>query len=693
MRRLHPDPEVALGRPLDLLTFAEGDRPIPWRRTGPRPGDWEKDLSAWSGPGQVPGVLGEGIALYPKQRLIFKCLQNWVIDPGNSVPLNAWEEEELARMLSRDDPENLAVLRDNPNSNQPFAVLMVMGRGGSKTTMVGVLEGFLAYRLARLENPQGAYGLAALKPLKIAVIATSESTAGEAFDIIRTVIEQNRLLSLLAKAPLGEKEIVFPRKLDILKKASTSRGGRGGDVFSYAYDEMAFARENEGSDASAAELYRAYHNATESRFHRAGVEAFFSSPGAKAGMFHSLYQSALNPPEQDGLERVALFQCATWNIKPGEHKEAYQAKARRDPVGYLTENAAQFVGVKHGFLEPELVDQMVKPTLRRLTRGLPNVEYVLHVDPSKRWDRYALLLLYRAVINGDDHFIVAHGHHWDGRADGKPVRVKAVEAYIKWLCQRFNVRKITFDQFNSQSTIQNLEDVGLPAEETPFTEKYNYLIYRNLETHARQGTVWTYPCPELTGELKALERHNKGRRYIDENGKEKGMLFSASAPTSGEVTTDDYADCLAGALYQASLLSLRPAWGSHMDVLLTGNDHKTFLDAPIWAGETWLQLGDGGPIQPGYTVLLAGIPYEVAERLGHRVRLADPLLTRAEYGAELTFREGGGYAPEEAPPGAMGDGSLEDGPDEADLSGAELSDTEGATAFFDYLGHLAEEDE
>jgi hypothetical protein len=127
---------------------------------------------------------------------------------------------------------------------------------------------------------------------------------------------------------------------------------------------------------------------------------------------------------------------------------------------------------------------------------------------------------------------------WQPSSKGN-VCIAEVERAIKDLCRRFTVGTVTFDQWQSAQTIQNLQAIGIKAYETRFVGSYIRAIYGELKTLINNGDLVLYPHQQLIGELKHLQYKilkSGFARFFDKNS---------------EYPSDDCCDALAGAVYRA----------------------------------------------------------------------------------------------------------------------------------------------
>ncbi|MDI6711477.1 MAG: hypothetical protein QME76_12485 [Bacillota bacterium] len=510
-----PEPDSSPAAGLDqLIALLEGTRG----------NDAPVDIITFAG---HPDYLGLP-PLWPRQRLILKTFYQ--------LPLTLDEQHDLELLCSRKNKYAQAVVHP---SHRPHTLVWVGGRGCTKTTIESIIAAYELYCLLRLPSPQKTYGLLPHSAIYVQNVATDEKQSLLVFNELKTVLERSPWFQKINYRPL-EREVRFPRRVFAESLHSNSRSTRGRNTKLVLFDEMAFTLATAGHQGGKA-LYDALTGAVKSRFVSRGHDGRIvavSSPGPATGIFHDLYRAA---PEAPG---TVMFQLATWEMVPGQTKDDYADEYARDEEAADAEYGAQFLRVAGAYLDPELVDASLDPSLMRRDHGERGLRYFMHLDPAIKRDRYGIAVVHKEIRDGREVYIVDHLKTFSGTRDN-PVRIAEVEDYVRGLCNRFRIVKITADQFNSASTLQNLQASGLPAEETPFTERFNYEIYANLRTLIQAGQLKIYDdsgdnSPGLIAQLKHLVRHNKSR------------LYSVSAPDSGPVQVDDLADAVAAACYQCA---------------------------------------------------------------------------------------------------------------------------------------------
>lgn len=476
------------------------------------------------------------------------------------------------------------------SSSEPRQIVLVIGRGGGKTTFSAGISAHQAYRVLSAPNPHALFNLMALKPLRIQNVATSVAQAGEFFDAFCTFIDRVKWFGG-RHAPPKKGVVEFGKHLVAERSSSNSRSGRGRDTVVYVHDEIAFADKTAGARSDRA-LYTAIYSAVKTRAKGRGLVLILSSPAEADGVLYELYYQA----QTGELRNSLVIQLASWEMIPGETKADYAAEYKKDEDVAETEFGAQFFtgaktllpNVREKFAAMEAAYKALTGRYTQITLETWSDEAIARFRKKERaYDRF----IHIDTSENSDRLVAAVVHIRGGMVVVDMVRVwdrevgytKELLPFVKAVAERVPVRQVSFDQFASVQLIQDLQDLGIDAVKTAFTQQYNDEIARNMrqlviedklalpaiaedpeEAGAlfakadrliqSESTDWdddeTWPVMsqivlrrEMEVALKTLSgRSAKGR---------KSRFIAAVAPTAGPVQTDDALDALMSAAHQA----------------------------------------------------------------------------------------------------------------------------------------------
>lgn len=516
---------------------------------------------------------------------------------------SVWYDEaaDYEYLISRVNPYANMVVRITGDPTTPLIVILILGRGGTKTTMAGHVSAWMSLIVLSQDDPHGFYGLLARKELKIMNVATAEKQAKEFFDAYKVCVETVPWFKgRYDPDPPLENSVEFGRIpgttvpiLVALLFASNSRSTRGGDTVVYVHDEIAHSeRANEEKEGSRSDrkLWRANFAAVKTRGKGKGLAMVLSSPAEADGVLYELNQQA----EKGLIENVVMAQIATWEMIPGQTKANYSPEYIDDEDGAEMEYGAQFytgqsnliprarermddavaLGAKLGLVRRRRAyfeDERLKVNGQYQTETAPRYDYVGHLDTSKGGNRLAFALVHmEGPFTVLDYFKV-----WEIL----PHYTKELEPFLVWINERFGLRQLTFDQFNSLQLTQNLTDKGILVEERHFDAAYNDAIARNLMqilssagvTLAIYPTAFHGPMPKKGSGWEKGEDEEQISLYLlreevwaakkvvkaAARSGDKRYLIAGVAPTTGTITTDDGLDALAAAAYEARQLVMK----------------------------------------------------------------------------------------------------------------------------------------
>lgn len=472
-------------------------------------------------------------------------------------------------------------------SSEPRTIVLIIGRGGGKTTFSAGLSSHQAHRIESQRDPHALFDLAPLKPLRIQNVATSAAQAGEFFDAFCSFLDRIRWFEG-RHAPPKQGMVKFGKTLWAERSSSNSKSGRGRDTVVYIHDEIAFAEKTTGP-RSDRKLYTAIRSAVKTRAKGKGLVLITSSPAEADGVLYELFCKA----EAGELNNSLVVQLASWEMTPGETRDDYDAEYKADEDVAETEFGAQFYtgarnllpGIKERYDDMEAAYKLVVDAEGQSLRIQPYPSQAQEERWRARERRYSRVA-HVDTSEGGDRLIVWVGHVRQGfvvtdmiRAFNREVGyTKELLPFLKQIHDRVGLDQVSFDQFASHQMIQDLNDLGIEAIKVPFSQVYNDEIARNIRQVVMENRLampvvpaalmasadrlldkdgwdddddlWpTYSLMLLRREMEVALKGMTGRA----GGKRKGRLISAYAPSAGPVQTDDALDALMAGAHQAIL--------------------------------------------------------------------------------------------------------------------------------------------
>jgi len=296
-----------------------------------------------------------------------------------------------------------------------------------------------------------------------------------------------------------------------------------------------------------------------------------SSPAEKGGQFYHHYCIAGGMEQEADMRQerevgYALIQLATWEARPTITKESLESEFRSDPIGAASEYGAHFRNPSGAFISEATINAIPQIGAPFIIRNPSNWKFVIVVDAggkgkSKKADTYALGWGH-ADIKEDErlsNYWIDGLVGWDaqikdlgmGAIEHIPVDPNMVLRYIVDLIEDLGgknyIMHICYDQWQNQMAVSMLQNAGIPAIETTFTNQYKALMYGNFFSKAEHGQVKMYG--EDVGGW--IERWKMEMKYLQRITAGKTTYYRH--PDSGPVQHDDFADVVANIVYRLSI--------------------------------------------------------------------------------------------------------------------------------------------
>jgi hypothetical protein len=542
-------------------------------------------------------LLGQDppLELWPMQKVVLKLFYRGT---RNNEQLKLSEDE--IRMLGEIDAnEDLdykeshggfkQIMEKYHRGNPHNMLLLVMGRRSSKTLMVSIIAAYEAYKLLELPdgNPHKYYSdrgmkLSPDKPIAILNVAVSEKQAYDPMfleiesritrspyftDKINNAASRKGAIYMLTEADRRENArrkangivLLVDGSVVLLSGHSNSQSLRGKAAIAILFDEYAHFIQTDGR-TSGDEAYRALTPSAK-QFGMDGRIVLLSDPMGQDGMFWKLFEmSQEREVDQNGSEKrdehgnyvpkhenILALQLPTWCVNPNPsltRAVLEKEEKAKDPISFACTWGARFL-MEQGnrFFDEKHLTACTDPSMQPMEYGDPRYSYHIHLDPATSSHNYALAMCHAVTYSNPYNQIkrkvfLDYVKFWTPTQDG-PVDISKVEDEIKALCRRFRVVTVTFDQWQSQQTIQRLRGCGINAFETRFNTSFISVIYGELKNLVIQSDLLLYPHYQLLGEMKCLKYkvlRSGFHRFFDRES---------------EFPSDDCVDALAGAAYQS----------------------------------------------------------------------------------------------------------------------------------------------
>jgi intein/homing endonuclease len=384
----------------------------------------------------------------------------------------------------------------------------------SKSTLASIIALYELYTLISLENPARHYNLLANDPIAIFVIATTQAQVKETlYAKIKGFAEQSNYFKTLVNSghiQIQAESIKCPSKnVAIYAKHTNSPALVGYTLKALILDEVArFDNrvEPDGTITSTADEIWDNIGVAVKRFGKQGKRIAISSAWSVNDPIERFLN--LTQADKDSLG----FKLRTWDLN--KRKESNRESCNSDYIKDRAKAELEYEGVRTKgigkFISQEALDQCTKGksiidttemdkdedvggdirhyvtiNIDRLEKPLFDFTYFIHVDFSIKRDATALCISHPVVTENEDGipiwYIAVDGLlKWSPYLDSvgrrRTVSYTNIEDVLVDICEDRSIGKITFDSFNSISTIQRLHRLGLRTEEVSASRK-NQLDY------------------------------------------------------------------------------------------------------------------------------------------------------------------------------------------------------------------------
>lgn len=408
--------------------------------------------------------------------------------------------------------------------------VLSLGRRSGKTTLAAICAVYAAVCLG------GRYrkSLGLRSTFNILCIANKENQSKVALGIIRDLIERSPLLQPLIKRQAME-TLELSNGAIFTASPASSRGIRGQASPLIIFDELAHSLDTSGN-AAGDQLYQAVAPGA-AQFGEDAKILMLSTPWIQSGIFWDFFNQGQSP-DYPSTYSISL---PTWEVNPHLPYDGdfLRTERDRDPWTFGIEYGANFASPVGSFLSSDDIESCI---LREHANPVPaksDQYYTLSLDPAKGGrDEYVACILHWEK----DECIIDRWHTFEPSVvDGKRrlVNIEDVESWIIESNTRYRFHKIILDQYNSQSTIQNLRKRGLPCRELHWSSKSMTEAYTKLRNLVIAGNLNLYRHKKAIGQLKGLTvKYNSVGTMSVSGGNGAGV--------------DDYCAALAGAVLVSS---------------------------------------------------------------------------------------------------------------------------------------------
>lgn len=459
---------------------------------------------------------------------------------------------------------------ENKLGNKFNELLLVLGRRSGKSLLVSIIALYEIYKLLSMKHPQKRYNLLDFDEISVLNVAVNEKQSKIGiFTKIKPMALSSPYFANYIGKPL-ELEIKFltenDRKENERRKAlgiaeidgtiicrcghSNAAGLVGGTNWVVIMDEVASMSSETGESGIDYRLYEELAP-TIATFGDDGKVMLISNPHGPEGLLYDLYENRKTDPS------TLIMQLPTWLTNPSVPMDWLDSQKAKNPMSFPMQYGAEFGdNATDPFMDPDIIDRAfhIRPTTRAESRA-PLIEYYCHVDPASSSDDYALAVSHAmpsTIFGKPPAVMIDHIHYWEPGPKTK-INSADVEEYIIRLNNIFKFAQVSFDTWNSQSAIANLQNAGVRAVCKPFNKSYQEMIYgTTFELFAENrifiyniNTIYVDPVTKKSYNLQEVDRTKLQFKMLQKKWKSNGFKIEALSGYH-----DDIPDCIAAVAYE-----------------------------------------------------------------------------------------------------------------------------------------------
>lgn len=393
-------------------------------------------------------------------------------------------------------------------ANTARDLLLCLGKGSGKDLVAKITCAFITYKLLCLKDPAAYFGKPPGDNIDIVNLALNADQAQRVFFTpLKKMLEKSPWFAERMVAP-HVKDIEFDKSVFIYSLHSSYEAAEGLNIIAVVLDEI----DGFEVEGYAQAVYKALSGTVSSRFSDTGKVIRLSFPRKKDGHMMTAYNDAvieatktihqhtfkLNDELEDGkpeneftvtweeeevvdykFDNFFAIKAPTFRVNPIKSIEDYKMDFYSDETDTLMrvcanppesdENAffKNHEKLRKIFAYPNGWDGDLRAS------GVPNVNYYIHIDLSRVHDRTVVALGHvdrwvevqvgSITTDPKPHIIIDLFRVWEPTRTN-PVNHREVMEFVLELAKKFNVQKVTFDQWGSGDLIDYLVSVGIDAE-------------------------------------------------------------------------------------------------------------------------------------------------------------------------------------------------------------------------------------
>jgi hypothetical protein len=512
-------------------------------------------------------------------------------------------------------------------------IILAIGKSSGKDLMSQLICLYIVYQLLCLKNPAGYFNKPEDDNIDIVNVAINAKQAANVFfKGFKTRVKKCPWFA--GKYNARATDIEFDHSITVHSLNSEGEGTEGLNILVAVLDEIDGFDENDPETPNAKKMYKTLRGTVASRFDENGKVLLLSFPRTKTGFILNHYNDCIAekvttkykhifkldesmPSGVEGNEfeiewdqdeiihykfnHVWALRAPTWVVNTTKTPDTFKMEFYDDIDDALTRYAAcptdsaegtwfpAKAKIDEAFKRPNGISSVTGPYEIQIKPDKSKL-YFVHVDLARVQDNCGIALAHvekwqKAMFDAQNevspYVVVDIVKYWKPDRN-RPVDFADVRDFIISLNKHgFNIKRVTFDRWNSDQVMKALNDIGILSEKLSVDRDH----YSELAMLMGQYMIEGPDVELLRDELKRLVVLPNGK--VDHTNK----------------SSKDLSDAVAGAVYNA--ISLTPMAESNLDVMTYADIIKRKKEEALRSAEK--KAGKGPEMPPDIADFLAGI--------------------------------------------------------------------------------------
>ena len=397
--------------------------------------------------------------------------------------------------------------------------------GSGKSFLTSIIIAYVLHHLLCMRNPQKSFNLEQNSMIAIMNMSVNAKQAKKVvFGEVKNRVLHSPWFVRHKPNPRVRSELQFPGNITIIPGHSGYKFPLGYNLIVGIMDEAAFYTETEDHDV-AEEIFYALERRVQGRFNEHGLLIMISSPRYVDDFIERKMEEVKTDVTIFGRRRaiwevlpedIAAIEAGHYFVKDGvKIPKKYERQFLKNPekawrdLGAVPSLTIEPYFKQWGLIEAGVDLKMKHPfdakgRLRKWFKPVPKKNYYMHIDLGLRKDCAGYAMAYAE----EDSVVVPLMQEIKAPKDGEIDLSDITNTVLELKERGFKLRLVTYDQFQSASSIQYLKKKGINSERQSVEAVQKY---ETLKERIYAGQCRYYKFKPFLKQLRRLELI-KGRK-------------------------------------------------------------------------------------------------------------------------------------------------------------------------------------